>query len=163
KACLKDRLLPALRDAGIHILDYSDLDDAQRAAVRSYFDRIVFPVLTPLAVDPGRPFPHISNLSLNLAVLIRDATGAERFARIKVAGTVPRLVRVERSPGESRPSPTKSCSFVWLEQVIAANLDALFPEMEILEAHLFRVIRNADMVIQELEADDLLETIEESL
>jgi polyphosphate kinase len=155
KACLKDRLLPALREAGIQILDYADLDEGQRAAVRTYFDRVVFPVLTPLAFDPGRPFPHISNLSLNLAVLVRDVAGGERFARIKVPGTLPRLVAVDRAP--------RQCSFVWLEQVIAANLDALFPAMEILEAHAFRVIRDADMLVQDIEADDLLETIEENV
>jgi polyphosphate kinase len=155
KAYLKEQLLPALGESGIHVLDYAQLDGAQRAAVRAYFDSVVFPVLTPLAFDPGRPFPHISNLSLNLAVLVRDAAGSERFARIKVPGSLPRLVPVDRAPRHS--------SFVWLEQVIAANLDALFPSMEVLEAHPFRVIRDADTVIQDIEADDLLETIEENV
>jgi polyphosphate kinase len=158
KSCFHDKLLPALRQAGIVVLDHSELDPHQREAVKSYFDRVVFPVLTPLAVDPGRPFPHISNLSLNLAVWIRQPSGEERFARIKVPGTLPRLVPVER-PGP----PSRVVTFVWLEQVVAANLDALFPAMEVLGAHCFRVIRDADVVIQDLEADDLLETIEESV
>jgi len=111
-------------------------------------------VLTPLAFDPGRPFPHISNLSLNLAVLIRDREGQERFARVKVPGTLPRLVPVDAGAGRT---------FVWLEDVVAAHLDALFPGMQVLESHPFRVVRNADFEIQELEAADLLETVEEGV
>jgi polyphosphate kinase len=163
--CYQDDLLPTLAAAGIHILGYPDLDHRQQAYVKKYFTQVIFPVLTPLAFDPGRPFPHISNLSLNLAVLIRDPAGKERFARVKVPGTLPRLVPLRRSSGGVRKDgiAPRSHYFVWLEQVIAAHLEALFPGMEILAAHPFRVVRDADILIQELEAYDLLETMEESV
>jgi polyphosphate kinase len=162
---LRDELMPALTTAGIYILDYQALTDRQKEVVRKYFDEVVFPVLTPLAFDPGHPFPHISNLSLNLAVLIRDKSGKEHFARIKVPDTLPRLVPIKRSSGGARKDGTVPHDhyFVWLEQLIAANLDVLFPGMEVIESHPFRVTRDADMVIQELEAADLLETMEESV
>jgi polyphosphate kinase len=165
RTCYQDDLLPALAEAGIHILGYPDLDQRQKAYVRNYFTQVIFPVLTPLAFDPGRPFPHISNLSLNLAVLIRDPGRKERFARVKVPGTLPRLVPLRRSSGGVRKDGTapRSHYFVWLEQVIAAHLEALFPGMEIQAAHPFRVVRDADILIQELEADDLLDTMEESV
>jgi len=160
-----DKLLPELNEAGIHIMNHSDLTQKQESVIKKYFDEVVFPVLTPLAVDPGHPFPHISNLSLNLAVSIRDQTGTEHFARIKVPESLPRLVPIKRSSGGVKRDGTVPHHhyFVWVEQVIAAYLDALFPGMEIVEAHPFRVTRNADMVIQELEALDLLETMEESV
>ncbi|HEX2524352.1 MAG TPA: RNA degradosome polyphosphate kinase, partial [Terriglobia bacterium] len=155
---------PALAQAGIFILDYRELSDAQRVEARRYFEESVFPVLTPLAFDPGRPFPHISNLSLNLAILIRDAAGEEHFARVKIPGTLPQLVALKSADSEFEDdSQPAQHSFVWLDEVIVANLKTLFPGMDVLEAHPFRVTRNADMVIQELEADDLLETIEESV
>ena len=160
--CLTDDLLPRLDEAGIHILDYSSLNEKQTASVNSYFEQTIFPVLTPLAFDPGRPFPHISSLSLNLAVLIRDKKGAEHFARVKVPDTLPQLVSVS-SAGRNKSKRRRRSgqeTFVWLEQVIAANLGALFRGMEIIEAHPFHVVRDADIEIKELEADDLLETIE---
>ena len=163
--CYQDDLLPKLDEAGIHLLGYTDLDRRQKAYVKKYFAQVIFPVLTPLAFDPGRPFPHISNLSLNLAVLLRDPSGKEHFARVKVPATLPRLVPLRRSSGSVRKDGTapRSHYFVWLEQVIAAHLEALFPGMEILAAHPFRVVRDADILIQELEADDLLETMEQSV
>jgi polyphosphate kinase len=163
--CFQNDLLPKLDEAGIHPLGYADLNPRQRASVTKYFEKTVFPVLTPLAFDPGRPFPHISNLSLSLAVLIRDPSGRERFARVKVPDTLPRLVPLRRSSGSLRKDGTtpRQHDFVWLEQVIAAHLDALFPGMEILAVHPFRVVRDADILIQELEADDLLETMEQSV
>jgi len=147
------------------VLDYDDLSDKQLDTVRKYFDDVVFPVLTPLAFDPGRPFPYISNLSLNLAVLIRDEDDEQRFARVKVPGTLPHLVPLRRSSGAVRKDGTVPHHhyFVWLEQVIAANLDALFPGMRIEAVYPFRVVRDADVLIQELEAYDLLETMEESV
>lgn len=162
---LRGDLLPKLNDAGIHVLDYHELTQKQQESIKDYFDEIIFPVLTPLAFDPGHPFPHISNLSLNLAVLIRDQDGTEHFARIKVPETLPRLVPIKRSSGGVRRDGTVPHHhyFIWVEQVIAAHLDALFPGMEVIESHPFRVTRNADMVIQELEALDLLETMEESV
>lgn len=163
--CLRQRLLPALKAAGVHVLGWTDLSKRQQQTATRYFDEVIFPVLTPLAFDPGRPFPHISNLSLNLAVLLRDQAGETRFARVKVPDTLPRLVPIKRSSGGTRKDGTvpQDHYFVWLEDVIAANLHQLFPGMAIVEAHPFRVTRNADIEIQELEAADLLETIEESL
>ena len=152
-----DALRPALMREGIFLLDHDALPTESRAKLRAYFEDSVFPVLTPLAVDPSRPFPHISNLSLNLAVVIRDAAGHEHFARVKVPQTLPQLVAVPRAEG------FPGFTFVPLEQLVAANLDTLFPGMEVVEFHPFRVTRNADLVIQELEAGDLLETIEESV
>jgi polyphosphate kinase len=162
----RDELQPLLSKAGIHILDYKALTEKQKEHVDSYFDEIVSKVVTPLAVDPGHPFPHISNLSLNLAVALRDQNGTDRFARIKVpTNKLPRLVPIKRSSGGSKRdgTPPQNHYFVWLEQVIAENLAKLFPGMEIVSAHPFRVTRDADMVIQELEAADLLETMEQSV
>ncbi len=158
-------LKPMLAEQGINILNYDELSDKQREATQRFFDEMIFPILTPLAFDPGHPFPHISNLSLNLAVMIRDKKGVEHFARLKVPGTIPRLFPLKRSSGATRRDGTVPYNhyFVWLDQLIAHNLDALFPGMEIVEAHPFRVTRNADMIIQELEADDLLETMEQSV
>jgi polyphosphate kinase len=159
------QLLPLLKKAGIHILNYSDLSVRQRESLQAYFKEVIYPVLTPLGFDPGHPFPHISNLSLNLAVLIRDPDGLEHFARIKVPGTFPRLVPIKRSSGGVRRDGTVPHNhyFVYLEQLISANLEMLFPGMQVVESHPFRVTRDADMEIQELEADDLLETMEESV
>jgi polyphosphate kinase len=163
--CLRDDILPALNKAGIHILDYKQLTERQKAGVKKYYDEVVFPVLTPLAFDPAHPFPHISNLSLNLAVLIRDKQGKDHFARIKVPDTLSRLVPVKRSSGSVKKDGTVPYDhyFVWLEQLIASNLDILFPGMTVVEAHPFRVTRDADLEIQEWEAADLLETIENSV
>ena len=156
-------LVPLLDKAGVHILNYEDLTQKQKENADSYFTEVIFPILTPMAFDPGHPFPHISNLSLNLAVLIRDSR--DHFARIKVPGTLPRLVPIKRSSGSVRKDGTVPHHhyFVWLEQVIAANLHSLFPGMEVIESHPFRVTRDADVIIQELEASDLLESIEQGV
>ena len=152
-----------LHEAGIQIINFNDLKGRQQRKLREYFESEIFPVLTPLLFDPGHPFPHISNLSLNLAAEIRDpSSGAEHFARIKVPSTLPRLVPLNPlDPDELLPPKVQK--FVWMEQVIAANLDRLFPGMEVEATYPFRVTRNTDMEIQEEEADDLLLTIEESL
>jgi polyphosphate kinase len=149
----------ALKQAGIELRDYRDLTNRERSLMETYFRQVVYPVLTPLAFDPGRPFPHISNLSLNLAVAVRDLKGVERFARVKIPDTLPQLVPVSRpdQPAGSRPA------LIWLEQLIMENLHALFPGLEIIEAYPFRVTRDAEVEIQELESDDLLETIEEAV
>src|SRR5262250_2661999 len=162
---LRSTLLPALEREGIRILDFSSLSQAERSALDSYFFREVFPVLTPLAFDPGRPFPHISSGSLNLAVVVGDNQGTESFARVKVPDSLPRLVPVIPSSrqGKVYKSVHSEMAFVWLEQVIAANLRLLFPGMEILEAYPFRVTRDAEVAIQELESDDLLESVEEAM
>ena len=159
-----ERLLEALREQGIFVHDYAELNETHRQQAAKYFDETVFPVLTPLAFDPGRPFPHISNLSLNLAVSIRDRSGNEHFARVKVPDSLPQLVPVSASAkAASKRGRPRRIDLVWLEQVIAAQLGVLFPGMEILEAHPFHVTRDADMAIKELEAEDLLETVEEGL
>lgn len=155
--CLHESIQPEMEHAGIALIDYADLDDDERARLNDYFHRTVFMVLAPLAFDPGRPFPHISNLSLNLAVVVEDAKGDERFARVKIPDTLPQLVPVPPQDG-GRPA-----RFVWLEQLIVANLQALFPGLEVKEAHPFHVTRDAETSIQELESDDLLETIEEAV
>ncbi|HEX4826556.1 MAG TPA: polyphosphate kinase 1 [Candidatus Polarisedimenticolaceae bacterium] len=153
----RQQLVPLLAKEGIRVLAYDEIPIEARLRLRTYFEESVFPVLTPLAVDPSRPFPHISNLSVNLAVVVRDVAGREQFARVKVPATLSQLVPI---PGLGTAADSW---FVSLEQLIAANLDALFPGMQILDVHAFRVTRNADLVIQELEAGDLLETIEESV
>jgi len=147
------RVAPALADVGVRFSAWDELDDDDEKFLVDTFEHRIFPVLTPLAVDPGHPFPYISNLSLNLAVLLRDpVTGERRFARVKVPDLLPRFVVM---PDGER--------FVPLEQVIAAHLDQLFPGMEV-EAHdTFRVARNADLTLQEEEADDLLAAVEMEL
>ncbi len=159
RKCFRRDLLPELESAGIRILDYEDLKPKQKRKLKNLFEEVVFPILTPLAHDPGRPFPFISNLSLNLAVVIRDEQGREHFARVKVPGTIPRLIRLKSTKRRTTTRRPETVTFAWMEQVIAAHLDALFPGMEVVESHPFRVTRSADMVIQELEAGDLLETI----
>ncbi|HEY5565039.1 MAG TPA: polyphosphate kinase 1 [Rhodothermia bacterium] len=158
-------LLPELDVNGIHIRDYEQLTEKQKAAAKRYFDQNIFPVLTPMGFDPGHPFPHISNLSLNLAVRVRKPDGQTHFARLKVPGSIPRLIPVKKSSGGVRKDGTVPYDhyFVWTEHVIAAHLEALFPGIEIVESHPFRVTRNADMSIQELEASDLLESVEQSI
>ena len=156
--CLK-QVLAKLAEHGIRVAEFSDLNVEERAAARQYFEDTIYPVLTPLAFDPGRPFPHISNLSLNLSVLIRDPEGVERFARIKVPDGMPQLVPLRKNL-RGRTGPL---TLVWIEQVIEAHLDSLFPGMRILEAHPFHVTRDAEMEIQELEAADLLEEVEEGV
>ncbi|MCX8007154.1 MAG: polyphosphate kinase 1 [Coriobacteriia bacterium] len=164
--CVYQQLHAELAKEGIRLLAYDELDEEQRRIADEFFDQTVFPVLTPLAFDPGRPFPHISNLSLNLAVLLRGPDGEEHFARVKVPRRLPRLVDVSARQTEAGGRDVRRArehAFVWLDQLIAAHLDELFPGMQIVEAHPFRVTRNAEMAIQELEADDLLLTIEEGL
>ena len=160
---LRLRLLPALAESGIKVMNYPDLNAHQREMVEAYFDEVIFPVLTPLAVDPGHPFPFISSLSTNLAVLIKDPEGRQRFARVKVPTTLPQFLPVKRSSGGVRRdgTPPRDHTFVWISQVIIANLHKLFPGMDVIEAHPFHVTRNADLEIQDWEAADLLETMEE--
>jgi polyphosphate kinase len=163
--CLNKKFLPKLDKAGIHLMDYDELSEAQANKVDDYFKEVVYPVLTPLAFDPGHPFPHISNLSLNLAIVIKDKKGNEKFARLKVPDTLARLVPIKRSSGGMRKDGTipHHHYFVWLEQVIMANLASLFPGMDVMAAYPFRIIRDADVEIQEIEADDLLETMQQSI
>ncbi len=144
-----DGLVPALRAAGIDIVHVSDLDEEQRSRLGRFFDQNVYPVLTPLAVDPGHPFPMISNLSLNIAVSVLDeSTGEERSARVKVPSSLPRFLNA----GAGR--------WCLLEDLIVAHLDRLFPGMSIGRADIFRVTRNADLTLEEDEADDLMVALE---
>ncbi|MGH9027908.1 MAG: RNA degradosome polyphosphate kinase [Acidimicrobiia bacterium] len=144
---------PALEEVGIRFADWEELDDADRAHLEAVFEEQCFPILTPLAVDPAHPFPYISNLSLNLAVVVRDpASNLQRFARVKVPPLLPRFVAL---PDAER--------FVPIEQVIATGLDRLFEGMEIVEHHPFRVTRDADFELTADESDDLLAAIEVSL
>jgi polyphosphate kinase len=158
----EEHLRPALAAARVPILDYHQLTLVQKKAMREYFERDIFPVLTPLALGPAHPFPHISNLSLNLAVIVRDPQLGERFARMKIPGVLPRLVPCPPSE-DVEVGGEDIRRYVWLEQVITANLDALFPGLEIVEGHSFRVTRDADIEIKEDDAADLLETVEEGL
>jgi polyphosphate kinase len=148
-----EQIVPALADEGVRLSDWSSLDDDDRVHLVDVFQRQIFPVLTPLAVDPGHPFPYISNLSVNLVVEVQDpSTGERRIARVKVPPVLPRFVVM---PDGER--------FVLLEQVIAAHLDTLFPGMSVGEHYAFRVTRNADLALEEDEADDLLVAIEMEL
>ena len=163
--CLNKKILPRLDKAGIHLMDYHKLTETQAKKADDYFKEVIYPVLTPLALDPGHPFPHISNLSLNLAIVIQDKKGSQKFARLKVPNTLARLVPIKRSSGGMRKDGTipHHHYFVWLEQVIMANLASLFPGLEVVAAYPFRIIRDADVEIQEIEADDLLETMQQSI
>ena len=164
RTCWLDDIQPNLRAQGIHVLDYSELDDHQRAFCKDYFEREVFPVLTPLAFDPSHPFPQISNLSINLAVVINDPEEGELFARVKVPAVLPRIIPIGGNcPAPEEIQPERRHAFVWLDQVIAEHVDALFPGMAVTEVYLFRITRNADVEIQEEEAADLLRTIEQGV
>ncbi|MCS6813820.1 MAG: polyphosphate kinase 1 [Cyanobacteria bacterium] len=157
-------LRPKLADHGIHLLDYIDLNPEQRTYLQQYFEEQIFPVLTPLAVDPAHPFPHISNLSISLAVVVKDPdTNREYFARVKVPRTLPRFLPLPEDLRLRRGDQPAVWTGVPLEQVIAHNLEALFPGMNIQEYYPFRITRDADLSLQEDEADDLLLAIEQEL
>lgn len=164
-------LLPFLSEYGIYLPTVAELPEEYQQAVHEYFDREIFPVLTPLGVDPGRPFPFLSNLSLNLAVALEMPDGRQRFARVKMPTVVlPRFVslrtimeQVYRGENPNSRYADLTNTFLYLEDIIAANLPSLFPGMAIKEHAVFRVTRNADFDIAEEEASDLLETIESSL
>jgi polyphosphate kinase len=166
--CWCDDLLPRLGKAGIQVLSYDQLKRKQRKLMRTYFREEIFPALTPLAFDPGHPFPLISNLSINLAVVVNDARHGRRFARLKVPNTFPRLLRIPREEAADEYqslglAQAMSNTFVWLEEVVSANLDMLFPGIEIEASYPFRVTRDADPEIEEDEASDLLVAIEEGV
>ena len=147
---------PALADAGIEVISWDQLEDDERTRVSDYFQRQIFPVLMPLAVDPAHPFPYISGLSLNLAIRIRNAkTGRQEFARLKVPPMLPRFVDVSRHGDTVRYLP--------LEELIANHLEDLFPGMEILDHHAFRLTRNEDVVIEEDETENLIQALEAEL
>src|SRR5918995_4590612 len=161
--CLREEVLPQLKEAGLSLIRYESLSHHERESLKDYFTEKVFPVLTPLAVDPSHPFPYISPLSVNIGLMVHAPTGVKfkgrrkreesRFVRIKVPSVVPRLVPVGSS--KSR--------FVLLEEIIEANIQALFPGMDPGPCHRFRVTRDADIEIREEEAEDLLSQIQEEL
>ena len=152
RGCFAEMLQPALAEAGIEILRWKELTDPEQASLHQLFRERIYPVLTPLVVDPSHPFPYISNLSLSLAVMIADpATGATLFARVKVPPLLPRFLTV---------SPNR---FVPLEDVIAAHLGDLFVGMDVLEHHAFRVTRIRDLEIDEDVTENLLQSLEKEL
>lgn len=166
--CWKNDLLPKLKKKGINVLHYDQLKRKQRKLLRSYFKKEIYPALTPLAFDPGHPFPHISNLSMNLAVVVHDSKHGQRFARLKVPKIYSRLISIpsEESADEYQElglNDRGSTNFVWIEEIISANLDLLFPGLNVEAAYPFRVTRDADPEIEEDEASDLLSAIEESV
>lgn len=159
--CLYLDLLPALRKEGIEFTCFSDLRDIKKHALRDYFRREIYPVLTPLAFDTGHPFPFMSNLSLNLAIELEDRdTGVLKFARVKVPAILPRILNLNTIDGSTDAAPIQ---LLWLEDLIENNLDQLFPQMRIIKSHRFRLIRDADIEIEKDEAGDLLETIEQGV
>ena len=155
--CWTQSLRPLLAAEGIHFLEPAEYTPAMDTWLAQYFKDHIFPVLTPLAFDPGHPFPYISNLSMNLAVRVRHA-GRTKFARVKVPGMLSRFIELPASL-----SPYPGVSNVFLEDVIRRNIQQLFPGTQVEGTHLFRIIRDTDMVIQEDEADDLLETVDRGL
>lgn len=157
-----DSVRPALADEGIHIVTWADLDQTERSRLSDYFHEQVFPVLTPLAVDPAHPFPFVSGLSLNLAVTVkRPDDGGDHFARVKVPDNVDRFVELDaRTDGDDdRPE----ARFLPMEELISAFLPVLFPGMEIVEHHAFRITRNADFEVEEDRDEDLLKALEREL
>ena len=166
--CWKDDLLPKLREAGVQVLHFNELGQRDRDSLRQHFVREIFPTLTPLAIDPTHPFPHISNLSFNLAVVVKDPERGECFARVKLPDAFRRLVPI---PGQDE-APLKKAElekhqklqrFVWLEEIVADNLDLLFPGLDIVAAYPFRVTRDAEVPIKEDESPDLITAVEEQL
>jgi len=159
-----DSVEPGLAAEGIRIVTWADLDPAERDRLSTYFTEQVFPVLTPLAVDPAHPFPFVSGLSLNLAVTVKqpDDSG-QHFARVKVPDNVDRFVELDARPGADESAGTKEVRFLPMEELIAAFLTALFPGMEIVEHHAFRVTRNADYEVDEDRDEDLLKALEREL
>lgn len=155
---------PGLAAEGIRIVTWADLDHAERSRLSTYFTEQVFPVLTPLAVDPAHPFPFVSGLSLNLAVTVRQPDdGGQHFARVKVPDNVDRFVELDNRPGADGSANPKEVRFLPMEELIAAFLTALFPGMEIVEHHAFRVTRNADYEVDEDRDEDLLQALEREL
>ena len=165
-SCWNEVLEPALRENGIKCLNYFELPEKDREWLRDYFEKSIFPLLTPLGFDSGHPFPHISNLSINLAVLIDDPEYGERFARVKIPPMFKRMILVPEDGGKETTSSFenfKTGRFVWIEQLIAANLDILFPGQHILGAYPFRITRDADLGFDEDGDKDLLTAVKQRI
>ncbi|MCG3191966.1 MAG: polyphosphate kinase 1 [Thermoanaerobaculia bacterium] len=162
--CLVEDLLPKLAQAGIQVVTWQELPPERQESAAAYFSKHVLPVLTPLAVDPGHPFPFLSNLSLNLAIEVRDpSTGETKFARVKMPPAIPRLLSLREILEGKKKVKAEKAEFLLLESLVQANLAELFPGLEIVSSHAFRITRDADIEIQEDEASDLLETIEQEV
>ncbi|MFN3872876.1 MAG: polyphosphate kinase 1 [Ignavibacterium sp.] len=161
-----NNIVPSLRENNIILHEYDEFTKDEKKILTEYFKKEIFPVLTPLAFDPGRPFPYISNLSLSIAVLIRKPNGENHFARVKVPSILPRLLQIDDILDPNRKKITNGgfkARFVWLGDLIKENIHLLFPGMEIIETHKFRITRDTDIELQEDEADDLLSVIEENI
>lgn len=161
----RNEIVPSLRENNVHILNLDKLPKEEQRLLSEYFNKEIYPVLTPLAFDPGRPFPYISNLSLSFAILVKKPNGEEHFARVKVPSILPQLIRIDDiiKPTKKGSNGQFSAKFIWLDELIKKNMQTLFPGLQILDAHRFRITRDTDMEIQEDEADDLLEVIEENI
>jgi polyphosphate kinase len=162
-ACWERDIRPQLLDAGVHVVAYEEIPSSTKKHLRQYFMESIFPALTPLAFDAAHPFPHISNLCMNLAIVVKDPERGEQFARLKVPRLFPRLLRIPREQPPAHEPDADAARFIWVEEVIAANLDLLFPNCDIVAVYPFRVTRDADPDIEEDEAADLLLAIQESL
>ena len=161
-----DEIIPALKENNINLLTFDEITESDKEKLTEYFKKEIYPVLTPLAFDPGRPFPYISNLSLSLAILIRKPNGENHFARVKVPSILSRLLQIDNIIEPKKTSGSNgnfTATYIWLGDLIKANLPLLFPGMEIVEAHRFRITRDTDIELQEDEADDLLSVIEENI
>ena len=159
-------IVPQLKKHGVELLRFVEFNSEEQLLLKEYFKDEIYPVLTPLAFDPGRPFPYISNLSLNLAILIKKPNGENHFARVKVPSILPRLLQVDDILKQEKKTGLNGkfhAKFIWLGDLIRENLDMLFPGMEVIEAHRFRITRDTDIELQEDEADDLLHVIEENI
>ena len=161
----KEELVPSLKENKVSICALDDLTKEEKDSLNEYFLKEVYPVLTPLAFDPGRPFPYISNLSLSFAILIQKQTGEKNFARVKVPTNLPRLLKIDSivRPKPKNGNGNSQIKFIWIEDLIEANLHLLFPGLKVVEAYRFRITRDTDLEIQEDEADDLLEVMEENI
>jgi polyphosphate kinase len=163
--CLHKKILPKLEKSDIHFLDYSKLSKHQKERVHEYFKKTISPLLIPLPLSYGHPFPHVSNLYLNLAIILRDHKGSTKLMRLQIPDTLPRLFLVKRSFDKAGKSGKASYRyyFLWLEQIIIANLTKLFPDQKVVAVHPFRIIRDAAVHADDLESYDLFENIEESI
>lgn len=161
----QEKVIPELNENKIFICELNQLTKEERDGLNKYFLKEIYPILTPLAFDPGRPFPYISNLSLSFAILVKKPNGEKHFARVKVPSILPRLLRVDQiiKHKVSNGNSNGSYKYIWIGDLIRSNLNLLFPGMEIVEAYRFRITRDTDLEIQEDEADDLLQLIEENI
>src|SRR5690349_5971272 len=163
--CLHKNIVPQLEKSGIRFLDYAKLSKHQKERVYDYFKKTISPLLVPLPLSYGHPFPHVSNLYLNLAIVLRDHKGNPRLMRLQIPETLPRLFLIKRSSHKTHKSGKVPYHyyFIWLEQIIIANLAELFPDLKVVSVHPFRIIRDAAVHIDELDAYDLSDSIEESI